>query len=537
MSLAVSANEHARAARSPSVIIVGAGFGGIAAAIELKRAGIDDVRILERAADLGGTWYYNSYPGCACDVPSHLYSFSFAQRRDWSRLCSPQTEIHGYLHEVARAHGVEALVQRGCDVTACEWDEPSCTWTVSTAQGESFEADAIVLATGQLHQPSYPRIEGAEEFGGHSFHSARWDRAYDLAGKRVAVVGTGASAIQLIPEIADRVARLSVFQRTGNWMLPRKNRRYPPLVKAAIERVPGLQAFRRWFMFEYCESITLAIRHPRTFGRLTHARSRAFMRSQLKDPELRRKVWPDYTFGCKRVLFSSQYLPALQRANVGLITDAIARLDSSGIVTSTGARLEVDCIIWATGFRTTEFMFPMQITTSTGLDLREAWAGGAHAHFGITVPGFPNMFVMYGPNTNTSGGSIIAYHEAQASYLRQALEQVRDRGAGAIDVRPEVEAAADRAVQARFAGTAWTRCDSWYRDERGRVIANWPGYMREYFEQTRTLRVSDYRFLARAQAARSADGSVARGADGGWARGAARAPSQGAPSQGALADA
>ena len=524
MSLAASANDHARAARSPSVIIVGAGFGGIAAAIELKRAGIDDIRILERAVDLGGTWYYNSYPGCACDVPSHLYSFSFAQRRDWSRLCSPQTEIHGYLHEVARAHGVEALVQPGCDVTACEWDEPSCTWTVSTAQGESFEADAIVLATGQLHQPSYPRIEGAEEFGGHSFHSARWDRAYDLAGKRVAVVGTGASAIQLVPEIAGRVARLWVFQRTGNWMLPRKNRRYPPLLKAAIERVPGLQAFRRRFMFEYCESITLAIRHPRTFGRLAHARSRAFMRSQLKDRELRKKVWPDYTFGCKRVLFSSQYLPALQRANVELITDAIERLDSNGILTSTGARLEVDCIIWATGFRTTQFMFPMQITTSTGLDLRDAWAEGAHAHFGITVPGFPNMFVMYGPNTNTSGGSIVAYHEAQASYLRQALEQVRDRGAGAIDVRPEVEAAADRAVQARFAGTAWTRCDSWYRDERGRVIANWPGYMREYFEQTRTLRVSDYRFLARAQAARGADGNAARG------------PAR-AASRGALADA
>jgi cation diffusion facilitator CzcD-associated flavoprotein CzcO len=524
MSLAASANDHPRAARSPSVIIVGAGFGGIAAAIELKRAGIDDIRILERAADLGGTWYYNSYPGCACDVPSHLYSFSFAQRRDWSRLCSPQAEIHGYLHEVARAHGVEALVQVGCEVTACEWDEPSCTWTVSTAQGEHLEADAIVLATGQLHQPAYPRIEGAQEFGGHSFHSARWDHAYDLAGKRVAVVGTGASAVQLVPEIAERVARLWVFQRTGNWMLPRKNRRYPPLLKAAIERVPGLQAFRRRFMFEYCESITLAIRHPRTFGRLTHARSRAFMRSQLKDPQVREKVWPDYTFGCKRVLFSSQYLPALQRANVELITDAIARLEDSGIVTSTGARVEVDCIIWATGFRTTQFMFPMQITTSTGLDLRDAWAEGAHAHFGITVPGFPNMFVMYGPNTNTSGGSIIAYHEAQASYLRQALEQVRDRGAGAIEVRPEVEAANDRAVQARFAGTAWTRCDSWYRDERGRVIANWPGYMREYFEQTRTLCVSDYRFLARAQATLGADGSAARGAAS-------------APTQGALADA
>jgi cation diffusion facilitator CzcD-associated flavoprotein CzcO len=477
------------------VIVVGAGIGGIAAAIELRKHGIADITILERAPDLGGTWFYNGYPGAACDVPSHLYSFSYAKRRDWSQLCSPQAEIHTYLHDVARAHGVDRLVQTDKTVTSCSWDEDSCRWSVETADRHTYEADVLILATGQLHQPALPPIEGIESFAGHSFHSARWDHAYQLAGRRVAVIGTGASAVQFVPEIAPRVAGLTVFQRTGNWFLPRRNRRYPAIVKEAIKRVPGVQEFRRRFMFQYCESITLAIRHPRTVGRLAAARSASFMRSQLKDPEVRRKAWPNYTFGCKRVLFSSYYLPALARPNVELVTDSITRVVPEGIVTADGATREVDCIIWATGFKTTEFMFPMSINGRAGADLRDFWSGGAHAHLGMTVPAFPNMFIMYGPNTNTSGGSIIFYLETQAAYIRQALEQLRERDAGAIEVRPEVEAASDRSLQARFAGTAWTQCDSWYRDEQGRIVANWPGYMREYLEQASELDVADFAFL------------------------------------------
>jgi cation diffusion facilitator CzcD-associated flavoprotein CzcO len=494
MSVATTVRPRTSSRRELSVVIVGAGFGGIAAAIECKRHGIGDIRILERATQLGGTWFYNSYPGAACDVPSHLYSFSFAQRRDWSRLCSPQLEIREYLQGVACSHDIERHIETSTAVSSCAWDERACRWTVETDRGERLQADAIVLATGQLNQPAAPRIEGADAFDGHSFHSARWDHDYSLAGKRVAVVGTGASAVQFVPEIAGEVAQLSVFQRTGNWFLPRKNRRYPPPVKAAIRWIPGVQAFRRNFMFQYCEGITLAIRHPRTVGLLARARSAAFMRWQLKDRGLRRKVWPDYTFGCKRVLFSSHYLPALRRANVEVVSDSIARVAPEGIVTADGTLHELDCIIWATGFKTTEFMFPMQIRGSGGGDLNQTWAGGAHAHLGMTVPGFPNMFVMYGPNTNTSGGSIIFYLETQAAYLRQALEQLRERGAGAIEVRQEIEAASDRALQARFAGTAWTRCDSWYRDESGRIVANWPGYMREYLEQARTLDASEYLF-------------------------------------------
>lgn len=480
--------------RSLEVLIVGAGFGGIAAAIELRRHGIENVTILEKAPDLGGTWFYNSYPGAACDVPSHLYSFSYAQRRDWARLCSTQAEIHAYLHEVARAYGIDRLVRTGTAVSACAWDAARCRWSVETASGAVHEADALIVATGQLDQARIPSIEGAESFAGHSFHSAEWDHGYQLAGRRVAVVGTGASAVQFVPEIAPLVEKLSVFQRSGNWFLPRRNRRYNAAVRTAIARVPGLQALRRAFVYEYTESLTLAIRHPQTVGRLAAARSAAFMRSQLKDPVLRAKAWPDYTFGCKRILFSSHYLPALARANVELVSDAIARMTPAGILTADGREHELDCVIWATGFRTNDFMFPMRIAGAEGVDLHEHWSGGAHAHLGMCVPGFPNMFLMYGPNTNTSGGSIVVYLEAQARYIRQALQQLRDRSAGAIEVRAEVEAASDRELQARFAGTAWTECDSWYRDQSGRIVANWPGYMREYLQRTGRLDAAEYRF-------------------------------------------
>jgi cation diffusion facilitator CzcD-associated flavoprotein CzcO len=480
--------------RALEVLIVGAGFGGIAAAIELRRHGIEQIEILEKAPDLGGTWFFNSYPGAACDVPSHLYSFSYAQRRDWERLCSLQPEILDYLRGVARAEGVDGLIRTATTVTACRWDGERCRWSVETEAGESHECDVLILATGQLHTPSRPRIEGAESFAGHAFHSAEWDHDYPLEGKRVGVVGTGASAVQFIPEIAPKVRRLSVFQRTGNWFLPRQNHRYNHLVRAAVQNVPALQALRRRFVFQYTESLTLAIRHPRTIGRLARARSAAFMRGQLRDPEIRRRAWPDYTFGCKRILFSSHFLPALQRVNVDLVTDPIERMTPEGIVTGDGELHELDCVIWATGFKTTDFMFPMEVTGTDGADLREIWKGGAHAHLGMTVPGFPNMFVLYGPNTNTSGGSIIVYLEAQVAYVRRALEQLLARGAATIEVRPEVEAASDRALQARFAGTAWTECDSWYRDERGRIVTNWPGYMREYLEQTRLLDAAEYSF-------------------------------------------
>ena len=479
------------------IVIVGAGFGGIAAAIELRRHGFDDVVILDRASELGGTWWHNTYPGAACDVPSHLYSYSFAQRRDWSRLCSPQDEILAYLRGVAREHGIDRLVVPDTEVTAVTWDDAARRWTIDTATAATYEADAVVLATGQLHRLAYPRVPGLESFAGHAFHSAQWDHDHDLRGQRVAVIGSGASAVQFVPEIAQQAGHLTLFQRSGNWFMPRRNRAYPRAVAAAIRHVPGVQALRRQFIFHYGEFLTALIRHPRTLGLVGRARSAAFMRWQLKDRELRKRIWPDYTFGCKRVLFSSAFLPALQRPNVSVVTDAITRVTPAGIVTADGVEHPVDVIVHATGFRTNDFMFPMEVTGAGGRTLREAWAGGPHAHLGITVPGFPSLFTMYGPNTNTSGGSIIVYLEAQAAYLRQALAYVRAHEAAALDVRPEVEAAEDEALQARFAGTAWTRCDSWYRDEAGRIVTNWPGYMREYVARTATLNPDEYRLVAR----------------------------------------
>ncbi len=473
-------------------MVVGAGFGGIAAAIELQRQGIADVTILERAGGLGGTWRHNTYPGAACDVPSHLYSYSFAQRTDWTRLCSPQPEILAYAEEVARRHGIDRLVVGDTEVTACRWDEATATWSVQTAGGKSYEADAIVLATGQLHRPARPEIPEAETFTGRLMHSAEWDPELDLRDQRVAVIGTGASAVQFVPEIA-RVARsLTVFQRTGNWFLPRRNRPYPRAWRAAVAHVPGLQRWRRAFVTHYGEALTAMIRHPRTLGRIGAARSALFMRAQLRDPELRRKAWPDYAFGCKRVLFSSAFLPALARDNVELITDAIASIGPDGPVTAGGRTIAVDTIIYATGFRTNDFVAPMEVTGAGGRTLREAWSDGASAHLGITVPGFPSMFLMYGPNTNTSGGSILVYLEAQAAYLAQALALVRSRGGAALDVRPDVAARSDGEVQGRFAGTAWTACDSWYRDGGGRIVANWPGYMREYVRATAVLDPAEF---------------------------------------------
>jgi cation diffusion facilitator CzcD-associated flavoprotein CzcO len=408
-------------------------------------------------------------------------------------LCSPQAEILGYLRSVADEHRISELIETERRVTECVFDDERSVWAAQTESGDRYEADVIVLATGQLSRPAIPRLPGRERFAGNSFHSARWDHDYDFSGKRVAVVGTGASAVQFVPWLANRAAHLTVFQRTGNWMLPRENRVYPAWLRVMVDRVPGVQWLRRRWIFYYCESLTMAIRHPRTLGRLLGMRSSRFMRSQLPDPELRAKVWPDYTFGCKRVLFSSHYLPALGRANVELVTDQIAEVTETGLRAADGRAREFDCIVWSTGFRASEFMAPTRVVGVGGAELGTVWAHGAHAHLGITVPGFPSMFLMYGPNTNTSGGSIIVYLEAQASYIRQALEHLR--GFAGLDVRPEVEAASDRETQARFTGTAWADCDSWYRDDQGRIVANWPGYMREYLERTRTFDPSDFAFF------------------------------------------
>ncbi|MGH3672020.1 MAG: flavin-containing monooxygenase, partial [Pseudonocardiaceae bacterium] len=378
-------------ARDPRIVIIGAGFGGIAQAIELQRHGFSDITILEKASGLGGTWFYNTYPGAACDVPGQLYSFSYATRRDWSRLCSPQEEILGYLTEVARRHGIERMITFGVEVNSCTWGCTTRRWAVAAACGRTWECDAVVVATGQLHRKRYPDIPGRGTFTGGQFHSAEWDHGYQLAGKRVAVVGTGASAAQFVPEIASRVAHLIVFQRSGNWFFPRRNRPYPALLKAAIRFIPGLQTYRRWYVYQVAEALTSMIRHPKTLGQVGLAQSSIFMRLQLKDPTIRRQAWPDYTFGCKRVLFSSFFLTTLQQQHVTLVTDTITKVTPAGLITADSTEHKVDCIIWATGFHTTEFMFPMDIIGAGRRSLHDTWRNGAYAHLGMTVPGFPSL--------------------------------------------------------------------------------------------------------------------------------------------------
>jgi cation diffusion facilitator CzcD-associated flavoprotein CzcO len=473
--------------------IVGGGFSGIAMAIALRREGIEDFTVLERAGDLGGVWRENTYPGAACDVPSYLYSFSYEQRRDWTQPCSPQAEILDYLHEVAAKHGVLDRIRTGTEVARADWDDATARWTLRTAAGEAIEADALVLACGQLSRPRWPALEGMDEFEGHSFHSAEWDHGYDVAGRRVAVIGTGASAIQFVPELAERAAHVDVYQRSAPYLLPRRNPRYPEPVRTLIRRVPGLQAARRWGLLLFMETFVAGLTKLPPLGWLLRAWSTGFMRMQLRDPELRRRAWPDHPFGCKRILFSSRYLPALQRPNVELVSDEIERVGRHGVVTAGGRERPADLIVYGTGFRTSDFVAPMQVTGAGGRELQQAWAHGPEAHLGITVSGFPNMFMLYGPNTNLGVGSIIVMIEAQVGYVVDALRRARRAGA-ALDVRPEVQAASDGALQDRLAGSVWASCRNWYRQEgSGRVVNNWPGFMYEYVRATRELRPAEYR--------------------------------------------
>lgn len=473
--------------RRVDVVVVGAGFGGVATANALRQAGIEDFLVLERAADLGGVWRENTYPGAACDIPSHLYSYSYAQRRDWSRPCPKQPEILDYLHEVARQQGIVDRIQTGTEVTSAGFDEATARWTVQTADGERIDAGAVVVACGQLSRPFTPEIEGREAFAGTAFHSAEWDHSFDPRGKRIAVIGTGASAVQFVPEIAKEAARVDVYQRTPPWMLPRRNNDYAPWAKSLIERVPGLQWVRRKGMLAFCESgISGQTRVPALRAGMK-LWSTWFMRRQVPDPGMRKRIWPDYPIGCKRVLFSSKYLPALQRRNVELVTDPIARIAPGGPVTGDGIERSVDCIIWGTGFNAHQFVAPMEVSGRGGRTLADHWKDGARAHLGIQVSGFPNLFLIYGPNTNLGFGSIILMIESQVTYVIEALRMLRRVRADALDVRPEVERASTGSVQDRLQHSVWANCDSWYRSSDGRIVNNWPGQMAEYAHATRKV--------------------------------------------------
>ena len=478
------------------VAIVGAGFSGIGMGAALQRGG-HEYAIFERAADLGGVWQHNTYPGACCDVPSYVYSYSWAQRRDWSRPCSPQAEIQEYLREVATDQRVIGKIRFGTEVTEARWDPARLKWRLTLrrsdpAGAEDYEADAVVLGCGQLSRPAWPQIPGAAQFTGHSFHSARWDHDHDLTGERVAVIGTGASAIQFIPEIAERVAHLDVYQRSAPYLLPRRNVEYRPPARELLRRIPGVQRLRRYGMCGVMEWLTFGLTRSRVVNALTRAWSTSFMRIQLRgDRGLRRRAWPDYPFGCKRILFSSSYLPALRRSNVELVSHQIDRITASGIVTRDGTERAVDTIIWGTGFHTNEFVVPMRVFGTGGTELQHRWRDGAEAYRGISVAGYPNLFLLYGPNTNLGAGSIIVMLEAQIRYVTRALALIGD--GRALDVRTEAQRRDADDVQRRLANTVWTGCHNWYRrDGDGRIVNNWPGFVAEYVRDTRRVQTADY---------------------------------------------
>ncbi|MDV6011732.1 NAD(P)/FAD-dependent oxidoreductase [Haloechinothrix sp. LS1_15] len=476
----------------PSVLIIGAGFGGLACALELKRAGWHDITVLEASGDLGGVWRENTYPGCGCDIPSPLYSFSFAPNPTWPMRFSLRSDIHEYMRRVAIKYGVEPHIRYHTKATGASFDRERGLWRVETNTGEIFEATVLVPALGQLSRPSWPDIPGRDTFRGTAFHSAEWDHGCDLTGKRVAVIGTGASAIQFVPEIQPQVGRLTVFQRSAPYIIPKPDRVYSTTHHKLFSTFPPLQAAERLLCWLFFEFVTTGLIGNRPVTKVFGALAKWHLRRQVPDPELRAKLTPDYPVGCKRGLLSEDYYPALTRPNVVLNTDRISEITAAGVRTEDGTEHEVDVIIYGTGFAATDFLAPLKVTGADGVALTEQWASGAYAYLGMAVPHFPNMFLMYGPNTNLGSGSIIYMLERQARYVRQAVEQLATSGTRALEVSHDVASTFDAEMQRRLERSAWSMCASWYRDANGRIATNWPGLVSEYHRRTKRLDPADY---------------------------------------------
>ncbi|MBS1124160.1 MAG: FAD-dependent pyridine nucleotide-disulfide oxidoreductase [Deltaproteobacteria bacterium] len=474
------------------VIIIGAGFGGLGMAIRLKQRGEHRFVILEQADDVGGCWRDNTYPGAACDVPSHLYSFSFEPSTGWSRAYAPQPEIHAYLRACARKYGLLSHIRFGTCVRGAAFDARAGQWIVD-AEPHQLRARALVVACGQLSRPAMPRIAGIERFRGAQFHSARWNHDYALDGRRVAVIGTGASAIQFVPAIAPRVSKLSLFQRSPAHVIPKPDRAYSSWERALQRRLPALTVASRAWSYLRHESRAPAMAVPTLMAGFEWL-FRRHLERQIRDPELRKKLTPDYPIGCKRILISNDYYPTLTRDNVDVVTDAIREITEDGIVTedgsARGAETPVDAIIYGTGFTANEFLAPMVIRGLHGT-LASAWQHGAEAHLGITVSGFPNMFLLYGPNTNLGHNSIIYMLESQIHYVMQCLEALHR--ARYLDVRADAQHAFNTNLQQQLAGSVWAGdCTSWYKTAEGKLTNNWPGFTFSYRRLTRTLDLDDY---------------------------------------------
>jgi cation diffusion facilitator CzcD-associated flavoprotein CzcO len=483
------------------VVVIGAGFGGIGMALALKRAGLDDFIVVDRGADLGGTWRDNTYPGAACDVPASLYSFSSSPRR-WSRRFPAQQETLAYLRALAAEGGLGPHLRFGSGIAAAEFDERRGGWNLTLEDGETLQATAVVSAVGQLNRPARPDVAGRDDFAGPSWHSARWNHDVDLAGQRVAVVGTGASAIQFVPEVARTAAHVDVYQRSAPYVLAKPDRPYRHAEQVLFDWLPAVRKADRLRTFLTGELLTSGfVRSEKLLAgpmRLWHRQ----LDAQVTDPALREQCTPDYVMGCKRILFSNDWYPTLARPDVDLVTDAIERIVPGGVVTAGGNLRQADVIIYGTGFQTLDFLAPMSVTGRDGRELHETWRNGAEAYLGITVAGYPNFFMLYGPNTNLGGNSIIYMLEGQIGYVLGAIKALEREGLDWLDVRPEVQQAFTAWVDSASHSSVWeSGCHSWYTTASGRNTNNWPDLTFRYRQRVRRFDLAGYRVMPKRPAA------------------------------------
>ena len=479
-----SSNGEAHA-RHVHVAILGAGFSGLGMAIRLKQHGQQDFAVIERAADIGGTWRDNTYPGCACDIPSHLYSFSFALNPRWSRMYSPQREIWNYLRHCADRFGILPYIQWNSELLDASWNEDGQHWHITTTQGQ-LTADILILGNGPLSEPSLPPIPGIERFEGVLFHSARWKHDYDLTGKRVAVIGTGASAIQFVPQVQPRVGHLSLFQRTPPWILPRQDHPIPAWQRALFRILPITQRFVRIKIYWQRELLVPGFVHRSNILKRGEQLALRHLAKRVPDPELRAKLTPQYAMGCKRILLSDDFYPAITRPNVEVITERIREVRANSIVTEDGREREIDTIICATGFHVTDAHLPQHVHGRGGRSLADSWHAGPGAYLGTAVAGFPNLFLLIGPNTGLGHNSMVYMTESQITYILDCLRTMKRRNLRAVEVRPEAQETFNAELQQRMQGTVWTSgCSSWYLDAGGRNTTLWPGFTFEFRRRTR----------------------------------------------------